>query len=397
MRILAIDPFHGAAGDMFLGALLSLGADRDSVIRVMASIVASPTIEVVSRAGTRAVKIHTHAGPASRSLDEVLIRVRGADAPPAVIEKAAAVFHRIARGEEAVHGRMDHFHEVGADDAIADVLGSCMAMQSLSPDLIEVLPVVTGSGTVRMAHGNYPVPAPATAAILSGSDLAVTIGGGRGELCTPTGAALLAEFCTSPVSTISTGKVEMIGYGAGDRDDPDAPNVLRMLLLHSSDRLSGDFVDILETNVDDVSGEVIGFLLGRLMEAGARDASAIPLLMKKGRPGYLMRVICRPADSMNLSEVMARELGTLGIRCIPSVHRFIADRRIEEIRAEVEGISGIFPVKYGIMDGSCYTLKVEYDSVCQFAEQHGLPVRQVMREVEKEAWERIHHRQGFRQ
>ena len=389
MRILAIDPFHGAAGDMFLGALLSLGADRASVIRVMASVVAEPTIHLVNRAGIQAVKIHTHAGPASRTLDEVLSRVREADAPPEVITSAELVFHRIAKAEEHVHGKMTHFHEVGADDAIADVLGSCMAMHCLSPDLIEVLPVATGFGTVRMAHGSYPVPGPATAAILAGSGLIVTIGGGQGELCTPTGAALLAEFCATATRSVSPGEILSVGYGAGDRNDPDSPNVLRMILLQSADRVSGDVVDILETNVDDISGEVIGFLLGRLMEAGARDATATPLLMKKGRPGHLIRVICSPVNAPALSGIMAEELGTLGIRCIPSVHRFIADRRIEDLKVIVQGISGSFPVKFGYMDGRCFTLKAEYDAVSSFSRDHGIPLRQVVRIVEEAAWKNI--------
>lgn len=389
MRNLVIDPFHGAAGDMILGALLNLGADQDSVIRAMTSVVDTPTIEIVSRAGIRAVKVHTHAGPSARTLDEVLSRVRAAEAPSEVIEMAESVFRRIAEAEASVHGKMDHFHEVGADDAIADVLGSCMALHSLSPDRIEVLPVATGLGTVRMAHGIYPVPAPATAAILAKSNLTVTIGGGQGELCTPTGAALLAEFCTHSVSGMQTGSIEGIGYGAGDRDDPDAPNVIRMILMAMDEGQSLDMVEILETNVDDVSGEIIGSLLSLLMDAGSRDACAIPILMKKGRPGHLIRVICYQTDTPHITSIMAKELGTLGIRCIPAVHRFIADRKIDDIILEINGISGTFPVKYGMMGEKCYTLKAEFDPVFRFAKEHNLPVKQVLREVEKRAWEKV--------
>ncbi len=397
MRILAIDPFHGAVGDMFLGALLGLGADRDEVIRVMASVVATPTIETVTRAGIQAVKIHTHAGPASRTLEEVIERVRSSSAPAVVIARAEAVFQRIANAERSIHGRMEHFHEVGADDAIADVLGSCMAMHTISPDAVVVLPVATGSGTVKMAHGIYPVPAPATAAILSAGGLQVILGGGTGELCTPTGAALLAEFCTGQADSLPTGRLVATGYGAGDRDDPHTPNVLRMLLLTTSEMVAEDEVDILETNVDDVPGEVIGYLLERLMEEGARDASASPLTMKKGRPGHLIRVIVKPDDAKRLSILMARETGTLGVRCIPAVHRFIADRRIEDIDCTINGNTGRFPVKFGTMEGSCYTLKAEYEYVCRFAREHNLPVVQVRREVEEAAWEKECKRQGFRQ
>ncbi len=397
MRILAIDPFHGAAGDMFLGALLDLGADRDAVIRVMASVVASPTIEVVSRAGIQAIKIHTHAGPASRTLSEVIDRVRSSSAPASVIVRAEAVFQRIASAEQTIHGRLEHFHEVGADDAIADVLGSCMAMYTLSPDAVTVFPIATGSGTVKMAHGLYPVPAPATAAILTAGGLQVTLGGGTGELCTPTGAALLAEFCTEQTLSYTAGRLDATGYGAGDRDDPHIPNVLRMMLLTTPDMIADDEVDILETNVDDVTGEVIGYLLEKLMKAGARDASATPLTMKKGRPGHLIRVICKPDNSKDLSILIARETGTLGIRCIPAVHRFIADRRIEEIECIINGNTGRFPVKYGILEGSCFTLKAEYESVCNFAREHTIPVARVMREVEEAAWEKVHQKQDCRQ
>ncbi|HWQ67777.1 MAG TPA: nickel pincer cofactor biosynthesis protein LarC [Methanospirillum sp.] len=397
MRILAIDPFHGAAGDMLLGALLDLGVEQDPVIRAMASVVATPSVTSVTRAGIRAVKIHTHAGPAHRSLDEVIARVREADAPASVIVRAEGIFRLIAGGERSVHGELSHFHEVGADDAIADVIGSCMAFTLLAPDLIQVLPVATGSGMVRMAHGLYPVPAPATAAILAGSNLLVKTGGGDGEFCTPTGAALLAGFCMESVRTAATGRIIRIGYGAGDRDDPQIPNVLRLILLDSGEGLSGDQVDILETNVDDVSGELIGYLLNRVIEEGARDACSIPLLMKKGRPGQLVRVISLPEDSERLAGIMARVLGTLGIRSIPSVHRFIAERHIEEISISIAGHSGIIPVKYGLMDGECYTLKAEYESARMFAEGNNLQVSRVIREVEEAAWERVHQKQGYRQ
>ncbi|MDD1727987.1 MAG: DUF111 family protein, partial [Methanospirillum sp.] len=137
--------------------------------------------------------------------------------------------------------------------------------------------------------------------------------------------------------------------------------------------------------------------LGKLMDEGARDACATPLTMKKGRPGHLIRVICRPEDSGNLSEIIARETGTLGVRCIPAVHRFIADRQFEEVMVCIGGKSGVFPVKIGMIAGSCYTLKAEYESVYTFAQEHHIPVMQVMREVEEAAWEKVHHSQDCRQ
>ncbi|MFA5254777.1 MAG: LarC family nickel insertion protein, partial [Methanoregula sp.] len=198
MRILIFDPFHGAAGDMITGALLSLGAEEKTVTAAMGAVVADPGIEIVTRAGVRAVKVHTKATPAHRTLTDVERRLDEAapDVPQDALAMARRVFARMNAAEESVHGAHVHFHEVGADDAIADVIGACTALAALKADRVAVLPVAVGSGTVTSAHGTMPVPAPATAEILKNSGLAVTAGTGDGELCTPTGAALLAEFST---------------------------------------------------------------------------------------------------------------------------------------------------------------------------------------------------------
>ncbi|MCA1915342.1 nickel pincer cofactor biosynthesis protein LarC, partial [Methanospirillum hungatei] len=308
MRLLAFDPFHGAAGDMICGALLSLGADKEQVMRAMGSVVQTPDSEIVNRCGIAAVKVHTHAGPAHRTLEEVLAIVRKAEAPPAVITQAELIFTRIARAEEAVHGTHHvHFHEVGADDAIADVIGSCMAVHLLAPEKIISLPVAVGTGMLTCAHGTFPVPAPATAEILSSGRLLVMSGEHTGEQLTPTGAAILSEFCGEGVPYLPVGAILKTGYGAGSRDDPRSPNVLRAYLMECQG-LSEDRVDILETNVDDITGECIGTLLSRVMKEGARDACAVPVLMKKGRPGHLIRVISPPERSGVLAEILARDL-----------------------------------------------------------------------------------------
>jgi uncharacterized protein (TIGR00299 family) protein len=391
MRLLILDPFHGAAGDMVTGALLDCGADRDLVLRAMQAVVAEPGISHVTRAGIRAVKVDTRATPAHRTFEEVMAKLDGAAAaiPAPALAMARRVFERIRRAEEQVHGAGPHFHEVGADDAIADIVGACTALHALDAGGIRVLTVTTGNGTATGSHGTFPIPAPATALILRDAGLLTSTGNHMGELCTPTGAALLAEFASRTAPEPAAYTILAVGYGAGTRDPHHAPNVLRSMLVETgepSGTLAGDTVDILETNVDDVSGEVIAHALNRFMEAGARDASASPILMKKGRPGFLIRVIALPETAPLLAELMALELGTLGVRCIPAIHRFIAERTITEVGVEISGQQRKMPVKCGLMAGRVYTLKAEFDPARDWAEQLGLPIRDVLQAVEEAGW-----------
>lgn len=269
MRTLLIDPFHGAAGDMIIGALLSLIDEPEIVLQTMASVVAAPNVETVQRCGITALKVHTNATMTHRTAEEVTERIESANAPEEVIAFSLRVFNRIVRAETRVHGRYttadseavmnmdtctlpDHhehhhhhvyFHEVGADDAIADIIGSSMAFHLLSPDRIVILPVATGRGTVMIEHGIVPVPAPATAVILSESALITHFGGGEGELLTPTGAAILAEAAGETMlhnGNEIIGTITRIGYGAGSRDDPLSPNVIRMMLIEEKSRSSDE-------------------------------------------------------------------------------------------------------------------------------------------------------------
>jgi pyridinium-3,5-bisthiocarboxylic acid mononucleotide nickel chelatase len=390
MRYLLFNAFHGAAGDMITASLLAIGADRELVSKAMQSVVSEPTIRFVTKNGIRAIKVDTHASPERRTLEEVNEIVRGADAPPAAVEMALKVFKRIADAEETVHGEHPHFHEVGADDAVADVVGACTALHSLKPDAVSVTGLALGGGTIRTGHGTLPVPAPATLAILSLSSIPVMFGGpDDGELCTPTGAALLAEFYSMPHRESGAWVVRGVGYGAGTRESKDVPNVLMAMLLETEGNIAGDSVDILETTVDDVTGEVIGNTIQVLMDLGARDVSAVPSVMKKGRAGYLIRVICRCEDSGTLAKAMAEELGTLGVRCIPSVHRFIADRTVEIISIDIAGKQRDIPVKCGWIDGRCYTLKAEFDAVREISVSSGIPAREVAATAEEYAREKF--------
>lgn len=393
MRVLIFDPFHGAAGDMITAALLDCGADRDLVTRAMASVVGEPVISSVTRCGIRATRVETGAGHAHRTLDDILARCGMADAPETALVMARRVFARIAMGEEKVHGAKGHFHEVGADDAIADVIGACTALASLHVDAVVVFPVALGRGTVLGSHGTYPVPAPATVAILEGSGLAAIPGTDTSELCTPTGAALLAEFASLRVTDLGAFAVQKTGYGAGKRDPQDTPNVLRAMVVETAGMpVEGDCVDVLETNVDDVTGEVIAHTITRCMEEGARDAGAIPMIMKKGRPGHLVRVICTPDKSAVLARLLARELGTLGIRCCPSVHRFIAERTDGDVPVTVGEHRRMVMVKYGWLDGEVFTIKPEFEQARQWAGELGVPVRKVLRAATDAAWMAVRER-----
>ena len=394
MLVLVFDPFHGAAGDMIVGALLDCGADRKSVLQAMQSVTAEPEIAEVTRAGIRAVKVNTRAAPTHRTLAEVMKRLDDAAVhiPPEALAMAKRVFTRINDAEEQVHGSHVFFHEVGADDAIADIIGACTAFYSLGIEGAAVLPVTLGRGVATGSHGIFPIPAPATAAILSRAGLPARLGEEEGELCTPTGAALLAEFSTIAVPDLGACTIQAVGYGAGTRDTTDIPNVIRAMVIETTAKarpLDADMVDILETNVDDVSGEVIAHTLTRTMEEGARDTSATPIIMKKGRPGFLIRVICTQDKSAELAELLAQELGTLGIRCIPAVHRFIAERTIKHVEVEIDGKHRTMPIKIGWMQGKIYSIKAEFDHARNWASEIHIPVRDVICATEKAGWESV--------
>ncbi len=393
MRTLLFDPFHGASGDMITAALLHLGADREQVVRAMASVVMEPVVEDAERGGIRAFRVRTRAEARPRTLEEVRGGLRRAEAPAPALAMAERVIGRLHRAEEVVHGGAVHFHEVGADDAIADVIGACTALHALGAGQVAVLPVALGRGLIRGSHGTLPVPAPATAAILAGSSLESFPGPDEGELLTPTGAALLAEFATLPASRLPPGRILSVGYGAGSREAGGVPNLLRAFLMET-EGLQPERVEILETNVDDVSPEVIAYAISRLMDAGARDASAIPSVMKKGRSGHLLRVIAEPSLTGPLALILAEELGTLGIRILPSVHRLTVNRRVIRVPVTVRGETREIGVKVGAIGGKVSSVKPEFEEARAWAEAAGVPAREILRRAEEAAWEAVSREGG---
>ena len=368
MKTLLLDPFSGAAGDMIIGALLGCGADTTTVATAMASVVGPPSIERTDRCGISAVQVKTGAGKRRATMEEVLERLSEAAATPEALSMAERVFRRIHAGETIIHGDHVHFHEVGADDAIADVVGACTAFCSLAIDRVIVRPVHLGTGILRGSHGNYPIPSPATIEILREGKIPVSFTDADRELCTPTGAALLAEFASHRQGAAGEGTILGIGYGAGTRNPSDSPNVLRAVLYANETRDVGT-IDILETNVDDATGEVIAYTLERIMREGARDATATPLIMKKGRPGTMIRVICRHGDSDRFCAIISEELGTLGIRCIPGVHRSVIERTFIPSEVAIGDRKCLIPVKIGWMDGVAISVKAEYEDTRRFAEE----------------------------
>ncbi|WP_370573648.1 nickel pincer cofactor biosynthesis protein LarC [Methanomethylovorans sp.] len=390
MRTIIFDAFSGASGDMILGTLISLGVDREKVREVIESSVdVSVRVGEANKRGICAVDVHIDVDHEehARHYDELVSIVMNAGLPPKVEHSVLAVFELMGRAESKVHGEpLDelHFHEVGQNDALADVIGSCFAMHEIGADAIYCLPINVGGGRVKAAHGSMPVPAPATLEILQQTGL-VFYGSGKRELLTPTGAAILGHFAR-PIENFPKGKVLSVGYGAGDADTED-PNVLRSTLINMEDDLSRDSIEVLETNVDDVTGEVLGNLFEKLLSIGARDVAIIPATMKKGRTGHIIKVITKPEHSATIAREIMRETGTLGIRVIPTKHRYTADRRMDSVKVIIRGKVYDIPVKIAEdHTGEILHISAEYEDCKKVAKELDLPLKNVIRKVEEEAW-----------
>jgi uncharacterized protein (TIGR00299 family) protein len=390
MRTIIFDAYSGASGDMILGTLISLGADGEKVRKVIESAVdVSVRIGKANKNGICAVDVHIDVDHEehARHYDELVKIVMNADLPSKVEHSALAVFELMAKAESKVHGESLeelHFHEVGQNDALADVIGSCFAMHEIGADAIYCLPINVGGGRVKAAHGSMPVPAPATLEILQQTGLTF-YGLGKRELLTPTGAAILGHFA-KPIENLPRGKVLSIGYGAGDADTED-PNVLRSTLIDAEGDLSRDSIEVLETNVDDVTGEVLGNLFEKLLSIGARDVAIVPATMKKGRTGHIIKVITKPEHSANIAREIMRETGTLGIRVIPTKHRYTADRRMDNVRIVIRGKAYDIPVKIAEdANGEILHISAEYEDCKRVAKEWNLPLKDIIRKVEEEAW-----------
>jgi uncharacterized protein (TIGR00299 family) protein len=426
MTCLIFDPFMGASGDMIIASLIDLGANPAHIREIMESV-APVTVDIERTtkkeiSATR-VRVSEIADKSETSTyPEIVADIRSSGLPDAIVRDALAIFSRIAAAESRVHGVSEdelHLHELGQADAIADVVGASAAIHDLAPSKVFCARIVAGRGFVDTAHGRCPVPAPATLEILAGSGLSWEYGSIEHELLTPTGAAILAHLADraepsgsgsgSGGGCVATG----IGYGAG-KADLEIPNVLRVIRCEDERRGQGqghvhgrilgrdagadvdggrdaflwrDGVEVLETSVDDVTGEVLGNLIDELMTIGACDAIVIPATMKKGRSGHLIQVIAKPGDSARIARRIIEETGSLGVRISPTKHRLIAKRKMESVRIEIDGTEWDAAVKIATdEDGCILSISAEFEDAKTIAQKTGVPVREVMRRIVDLAW-----------
>lgn len=379
MRLVYLDCFSGISGDMLLAALLDLGAPRDALLEGLASLdlpAARLEIGEVRRRGFRACNIHVRhdQAQAHRHLADIVRLLRRSRLTHAQQSLAERLFRRLAEAEARVHGTsVDrvHFHEVGAVDSIYDIVGTAIAWDWLRPDRVVASPVPVGCGTVNIAHGRVQLPAPATAELLRGVPIeATTI---EAELTTPTGAVFLAELVDA-FGTLPAMTVEQVGYGAGDRDLEEQANVLRVWVGRdqSADETETDWVDVLETQIDDQPAEQLAYLMQRLLERGALDVFFTPILMKKNRPGTAITVLAPPGRRAEIESTLFAQSTTTGIRVGRSFRR--------KLRRE----AGTVETNWGSIEGKWVTLPEggrrfvpEFDACRRVADERRVPLPDV--------------------
>ena len=382
-----LHPFSGIAGDMTLGALLDAGAELSFVISTLEGLNVdgwSLTTEQVDRNGIRATRavVDTPEQHHHRRWSDIRLLLEKASLPDRVQARALAVFEALAVAEGEVHGLPPdevHFHEVGALDAIVDIVGSCAALESLNIDEVASGPVAVGVGSISAAHGILPNPPPAVVNLLEGiPTVSVDI---DMELTTPTGAAIVKALADR-VGPMPDMTIAGSGYGAGTRDLVDRANVTQVVVGTSTEvETAGgkgvETVTELSTNLDDVTGEVLGHAIGQLVDAGALDAWATPIVMKKGRPAHTLSVLATPTDAPRLVDIMMSATGTLGVRT-RQIERTVAARRMVTVSVDGHHID----VKV-----SDFRVKAEFDHVLAAAKALGLPVSEVAARAEALAQE----------
>jgi pyridinium-3,5-bisthiocarboxylic acid mononucleotide nickel chelatase len=373
------DCFAGVAGDMVLGALLDAGGSADALRTGLAGVPLDPfdlEVAAVERGGIGATQVTVRAGEpaAPRAWGSLRATLAGADLPAPVRERALQTFARLAEAEATVHRRpVDevHFHEVGAVDAVVDIVGAALLLHDLGVTEVWASPVATGSGLQRGEHGVLPVPAPAVLELLRGAP--VHGGGVAAELTTPTGAAILAASATR-FAELPPMRVARVGHGAGSRRHDELPNLLRVILGERvADAAGGDGGLLLEANIDDMTPELAPWVLERLFEAGAADVWFTPIHMKRGRPGITLSVLCPPGTDAAVRALLWRETSTLGVRGLP-VRKWMLERRV----LEVELPGGKVRVKLGLDGGRVVNAAPEYADCARLAGQTGQPLKDVM-------------------
>jgi len=375
-----IDASAGIAGDMLLGALVDADADLDAVRDAVHAVIPDSvriTAWPVTRAGQRATKIVIEPLTASlphRHWTDIRAMLQAAALAEPVRGHALKTFERLAAAEARVHGippEEVHFHEVGALDSIADIVGVAAALHALEIDTLSCSPVAVGSGRITTAHGDLPVPVPAVVELGTGWQLQA---GGAGELTTPTGMALVAALCESCEDLPSLALLAS-GAGAGTRDSPGRPNLTRVLIGRRAETGDdgGESAVVLEANVDDFDPRLWPSVLTSLIGAGAADAWLVPIIMKKGRPAHTLAVLARPDQSASLRALMMDQTSTIGVR-ETQVSRAALPRGWVDLEVEYGSVA----IKVAHRDGVIWQATPEFDDLDRLAARHGVPVQRVL-------------------
>ena len=423
MRIAYLECFSGISGDMFLGALVDAGVSPQVLEHAVASLGVEARLEFsrVVRSGISATKVdvwtngekdsprepysgrqdapehshghqhehhhshddeNQHPEPApGRGLSEIRQIISAAAISDAARRTAVSIFEALGQAESKIHNASIenvHFHEVGAVDAIVDIVCAAVGAEALGVDQIICSPLNLGGGAVRCAHGTFPVPAPATVELLAGAP--VYSSGLQAELVTPTGAAIVHTLA-SCFAAFPEMKIEKSGYGAGTRDFPGHPNVLRLTVGEAASsslgtRCTSDTITVLEANLDDLNPQIFGYVMERALSEGALDAFAVPVQMKKNRPATLLTILCKPEDAARLSQLIFAETTTLGVRRRDETRQTLA-RRWESVSTPW----GEVRIKIASMNGTVTNYAPEYEDCRRIAAEHGVPLKSVMQEA----------------
>lgn len=382
MKSLYFDCFAGAAGDMILGALVNAGLDSDT-LKAELSLLNLKRFEVdferVDRSGISATKAHVKIGQdrGHRHLSEILKIINDSELNDSVKNRSAAVFSRLGEAEARIHNisvEEVHFHEVGAIDAIVDIVGASIGFNLLGIEQFAASALHLGSGTVEMSHGRFPVPPPAVMELLRNRPVYSTEI--EGELVTPTGAAIISTVCESfgPMPGMT---IEAVGYGAGTREYPGFPNVLRIVIGETEGvaiERSDEELLMIETNIDDMSPQLFGHIMERALERGALECYFTPVQMKKNRPGVLLSLLCHPWQKDSLYSLLFQESTTIGVRSY-SVSRRALERTVVCVETEY----GPIDVKIARLGGRVLNTMPEFEQCRAAAERAGVPVRDVER------------------
>jgi len=420
MRILYFDCFSGIAGDMTVGALRDLGVDEAVFLDALNALHLPEGLHAHFHRGERQgisgwkfhVHEHSHDAPQhghheqehshaasghehhheaehhhvhGRTYAQIKTILEDSGLSDDVKRRAQSIFHRIAVAEGKIHGVPAEdvgFHEVGAADSIADIVATCAGVESLGVDRVISSPLIEGSGWVHCAHGKFPLPAPATLALLQGIPLRQV--SEETEFITPTGAAILADYATS-FGPMPAMRIERIGYGVGTRETPPRPNVLRAVLGESADDLASDSVEVIETNLDDITPELLAAAAESLLKHGALDVTITPVCMKKNRPGHLLTVLAKPGDADRLAALLLRETSAFGVR-IHAARRITLERELQN----VETPFGLISIKLGKLNGSLIQVSPEFAACKHAAEAADVPVREVFHVALAEAQKFFH-------